>query len=83
MDSRRLLIQQKNIIENIIQCAAYIDSSASAHKYCRSFSVYNWDKIGKKLIFAANPGFGQNRGILGSDSYDSCGSGHSEPNLIS
>ncbi|WP_455664140.1 hypothetical protein [Phocaeicola sp.] len=84
MDSRRLLIQQQtNIIENIIQCAVNIDSSASEHKYCRFLRRHKWDKAERKIIFKAIPGFGQNRGILGADSYNSYGSGHSEPNLIS
>lgn len=84
VDSSRVLIkQQKNMIKNTIQCAANIDSSASAHKYCRTLSVANWDGRAKKVVFKSNPGFGQNHGELKSDIYNSAGAGHSEPNLIS
>ena len=67
----------------IIQTKATITKNSREPSAIRQISLHDWDKSNRKVYFKAIPGFGQNYGELESYHYNSCGLGHSEPNLIS
>lgn len=66
-----------------IQLRASIIQQPQTPSASRTISLDSWDRVNRLVYFKAVPGFGQNYGTLGSRTYTSYGSGHTEPNLIS
>lgn len=66
-----------------LQCQASIDSTGIPHITNRSIYLDNNLSSQYKKVFGGTPGFAQNYGYLDNYEYNSCGNGHTEPNLIS